>query len=136
MRSSIFPQIVPVDWRFPEEMAALCLAFAIQADQADNLERWMQALTPEVASSRRRAALEAVRMFFEAGLGMALVAWVLEVRAPRWSRRRRRHVLQVLTDWAVACGAPREQLQILFKLEQLDSLRGREIGRYGDRPPR
>lgn len=117
-------------------MAVLCLAFASQADQVDNLERWMQALTPEVASSRRRAAFEAVRTLFEAGLGMALVAWVLEVRAPRWSRRQRRHVLQVLTDWAVACGAPWEQLQILFRLEQLDGLRAREVGRYGDRPPR
>ncbi len=96
----------------------------------------MQALAPEVASSRRRAALEAVGTLFEAGLGMALVAWVLEVRALRWSRRQRRHVLQVLTDWAVACGAPREQLQLLFKLEQLDSWRAREVGRYGDRPPR
>lgn len=67
---------------------------------------------------------------------MALVTWVLEDRAPRWSRQQRRHVLQVLTEWAVACGAPPLQLRVLVQLEQVEQRRRRRAGRYGDRPPR
>ncbi|ACY48765.1 hypothetical protein [Rhodothermus marinus] len=136
MKSSVFKQVVPVDWEFPEEAAVLCLSFAGPSGQGADHTGWLEQLTPDVSPPRRRMALEAVQRFFKKGYGAALTRWVLEDRAPRWSWRRRQHVLQVLTDWAVACGAPPEQLRVLFHLEQLGQRRRREAGRYGDRPPR
>ena len=136
MKSSVSRPFVPVDWEFPEEAAVLCLSFAAPTGQVSEHASWMAKLAPEASASRRRAALEAAQRLFEKGYGAALTTWVLEDRAPRWSWRRRQHVLQVLTDWAVACGAPPEQLRVLFHLEQLGQRRRREAGRYGDRPPR
>ena len=136
MKSSVFKRIVPVDWEFPEEVAVLCLSFAVQSGQAKECLSWMEKLVPEVPGYRRKVALAAAQRLFAKGYGAALTAWVLEDRVPRWPRRRRQHVLQVLTDWAVACGAPPEQLRVLLQLEQVAQRRRREAGRYGDRPPR
>ncbi len=136
MKASVSSLFVPVDWEFPEEAAVLCLSFTASAGQSANPVGWLERLVPDVSPRRRRMALEAVQRLFEQGYGATLTTWVLEDRAPRWSRRRHRHVLQVLTDWAVACGALPQQLRMLLRLEQLGQCRRREADRYGDRPPR
>ncbi|SHK06028.1 hypothetical protein [Rhodothermus profundi] len=136
MKLSASESVAPVAWGFLEEVSVLCLLFAAQSERRTDPEVWLKRLAPEASASHRKAALEAAQTLFRAGCGMALVTWVLEDRAPRWSRQQRRHVLQVLTEWAVACGAPPLQLRVLVQLEQVEQRRRRRAGRYGDRPPR
>lgn len=136
MKSAVLRLAIPTDWDFLEEVAVLCLTFAQQAGPWVDCEAWMVKLIPEAPAFRRKAALAAVQQLFDKGYAEVLRAWVLEDRVPRWSRGQRQQVLQTLTDWAAACGAPVEQLRILFSLEQMTLRRRREADRYGDRPPR
>ncbi|GBD00809.1 hypothetical protein HRbin18_00525 [bacterium HR18] len=126
-------------WSPQEGLALLWAAFAAQARQEDPEGYWLARLCPEATAYELQRLMQTGRTEYATDNGPALVRWVVESHMPHWPRKYRRRALRVLTDWAVACGAPRSQVQLLLKLEQLQrskaTQRVRSV-RRGDRPPR
>jgi hypothetical protein len=128
-----------VQWSIQEGLALLWAAFAAQAQQEDAEGYRLARLCPEATAYELQRLMHAGRAWYAAEGGLALVQRLIENHMPHWPRTYRRRTLQVLTDWAIACGAPRNQVQLLLKLEQLQAGKPTQracSARKGDRPPR